>query len=391
MFYSLEPLLKEFKKFPYKVDILIEKHKDDKDGWKEMSEGTVRIMKQHGFSPKYSEDFRDYTFDLCLTPYINGLVKADCYLKYDYGSLNTKPVLTYIPAALDGFHGFLSTGIDSLEYMSVYGKTFPVDNLRFLGKKRKKNTGDKKIILFAPTYNDEYDVSENEEIIRRLKEHYYVIVKAHHGINYLKRNDGKKRSLQSGADEYYGSEADLIDLLMRADVCLSGNSSTIGDAIRAGVPCVVFAHDLDSFKWKNFHTTQYELYKNGWLLKCDKAEKIKSTIDRALSDEYREKWSMLEDMLFPKKFRTGVEGYLEVIEYFLNDPAAKKYVLLHDYVSEERLNAIKKKDEDIKELQKGIMIQQEAIEHYRSGKLYKVADKIYGLKGRITQLLKKDS
>ena len=389
MFYSLEPLLVAFKKMPYKVVILIEEHSDDNEGWKEMSAGTIKLMKKHGFQPKHTEDFKDTIFDLCLTPYMDGLIRAKCYLKYDYGSLNTKPVLTYIPAALDGFHGFLSTGVDSLNYMSVYGKTFPVDNLRFLGKKRKENKGEKKIILFAPTYNDEYDVSENEEIIRRLKKHYYVIVKAHHGINYLKRNDKKKQSLQSGADEYYGSEVDLIDLMMRADVCLSGNSSTIGDAVRAGVPCVVYAHDLDCFRWKDFHTTQYELYKDGWLLACDKVEEVEKMISLALGSEYRKRWSKLADIMFPETFRTGVEGYLKVINYFLNDPAAKKYVLLYDYVNEMRLEEIRKKDVDIKELQRGMMVQQEAIEYYRKRRLYKFVNKMYGLREKVAHLLKR--
>ena len=75
MFFSLEPLLEEIKKYPYDVTILIERHDQEKDR-NAMSLGTIKLMKEHGYNPKYTEDYSERVFDLCLTPYTDGLIKA---------------------------------------------------------------------------------------------------------------------------------------------------------------------------------------------------------------------------------------------------------------------------------------------------------------------------
>ena len=388
-FYALEPLLKELKKCPYELIILIEKHEDDDDGQFEKSRGTVELMKQYGYKVEYTEENQDKVFDLCLTPYMDGVINAKCYLKYEYGSLNTKPILTYLPSIMRGFHGFLCNSTDGVNLLSVYGRTFPVDNLRFLGKKKQVNKSKKKIILFAPTYNDEYDAKENAKIIEELKKKYHVIVKAHHGINYLKINAEKKKQIQKGPDEYYGSEVNIVDLLMRADVCLANNSSVIGDAMRAGVPCVVFTHDIDLFRWQDFHTTQYTLYKEGKLLVCKDVKNIVKTVDEALTAKYKKNWKELEDRFFPKEYRTGVKGYLDAINYYLNDPDAEKAIMLHDYNISETVDAISKRDADVRKLLDDNDLMRGALDDFSKRKLYKLADKFYKLEGKVIEIKKR--
>ena len=388
-FYALEPLLKELKKCPYELIILIEKHEGDDDGQFEKSRGTVELMKQYGYKVEYTEENQDKVFDLCLTPYMDGVINARCYLKYEYGSLNTKPILTYLPSIMRGFHGFLCNSTDGVNLLSVYGRTFPVDNLRFLGKKKQVNKSKKKIILFAPTYNDEYDAKENAKIIEELKKKYHVIVKAHHGINYLKINAEKKKQIQKGPDEYYGSEVNIVDLLMRADVCLANNSSVIGDAMRAGVPCVVFTHDIDLFRWQDFHTTQYTLYKEGKLLVCKDVKNIVKTVDEALTTKYKKNWKELEDRFFPKEYRTGVKGYLDAINYYLNDPDAEKAIILHDYNISETVDAINKRDADVRKLLDDNDLMRGALDDFSKRKLYKLADKFYKLEGKVIEIKKR--
>ena len=390
-FLTVKPVLEALRNYPYKTSILISRFDDNKDGQKEKTLATVAMMRKYGFEPDYIEDNVGVVYDLFLTPYIfiADAIKAKCFLKYEYGSLNTKPSLTYTPLIMRGFHGFLCNSSDGVNLLSVYGRTFPVDNLRFMGKERKVNYGKKKIVLFAPTYNDEYDAKENAEIIERLKQKYYVIVKAHHGINYLKVNAKKKEMLQKGPDEYYGSEVSIVDLLMRADVCLANNSSVIGDAMRAGVPCAVYTHDIDLFRWQDFHTTQYSLYKEGKLLVCNNPKNIVKTIDEALTREYKKNWKELEERFFPKEYRTGVKGYIDVIEYFLNDPDAKKAIMLHDYNLEEITAAVEKRDSDISVLLRDNDILRDALNDCRKKKLYKIADKLYQLEGKILNVGKK--
>ena len=390
-FYALEPLLKELKKYPYDTKILIDRFEGDEDGHSAKSMATIKLMKDHGFEPEFAEDYSGMIFDLCLTPYVyvSGRVKAKCILKYEYGSLNTKASLTYIPYIMRGFHGFLCNSTDGVNLLSVYGRTFPVDNLRFLGKKKQVNKSKKKIILFAPTYNDEYDAKENAKIIEELKKKYHVIVKAHHGINYLKINAEKKKQIQKGPDEYYGSEVNIVDLLMRADVCLANNSSVIGDAMRAGVPCVVFTHDIDLFRWQDFHTTQYTLYKEGKLLVCKDVKNIVKTVDEALTTKYKKNWKELEDRFFPKEYRTGVKGYLDAINYYLNDPDAEKAIMLHDYNIFDWEEGYRQRDAKIQQLTDERNAQRKMLNDFAKRKLYKISDQFYKLEGKVLRVEKK--
>ena len=222
-----------------------------------------------------------------------------------------------------------------------------------------------------------------------MKKKYYVIVKAHHGINYLKINKEKKEQLQKGPDEYYGSEVNIVDLLMRADVCLANNSSVIGDAMRAGVPCVVYTHDIDLFRWQDFHTTQYTLYKEGKLLVCKDTKDLLKTVDQALTDKYKKNWKELEDRFFPKEYRTGVKGYIDAINYYLNDPDAQKAIMLHDYNIGETVEAINKRDADVRRLLDDNDMMREALDDFSKRKLYKVADKFYKLEGKVLRIEKK--
>ncbi|MBR3172517.1 CDP-glycerol glycerophosphotransferase family protein [Candidatus Saccharibacteria bacterium] len=391
-FYSIEPVLRFLKKKPYNMIILIERHEKNEEGHKERSMGVVQLMKEYGYSPKYSEDYLDKEFDLCLTPYIDGMVKAKCYLKYEYGSLNTKPVLTYIPSILKGFHGFLCPATDGVNLLSIYGRTFPVDNLRFLGKKRVVNKGRKKIVLYAPTYNDEYDINEDRRIIAELKKKYYVIIKAHHGIKFLKKNMAKNGVLKENADEYYGSEVNLIDLMMRADICLANCSSVIGDAMRAGVPCAVYTHDIDAFRWLDFHSTQYDLYRSGELLICSNPSKLLEVIDKVSTKTYMKKWNKLSDRFFPKEYRTGVKGYLEVIDYYLDNPEAQKVIMLHDHYLLEQRNEIKMREELIDEMDRYIKALEreredltKRLDSFSRKKLYRMVGAVYGVGRKIVK------
>jgi len=392
-FYSLEPLLRDLVKGPYKVTILIEKHLGDNDGWREMSAGTIELMKEYGYSPKYTEDYKNKEFDLCLTPYADRLIKAKCNLKYEYGGMRIKPRTTYAPEILSGFHGFLCTNEDEANLFSAYGKTFKVDSLRFLGKRRVVNKKKKKIVLFAPTFNDDGSAEDNAEIVRQLKKKYYVIVKSHHGTKYLKKNLKEKRSLDdSEADEIYGSEKNLIDLIMRADICLTGSSGVIADALYCGIPCVVFAHNLDYFKWKNLHTIQYKMYHNKQLIAYSDAKKTNDVIVGALTKKYKDQWYKNGEEMIPKEFRTGVEGYLKIINYFLNSSEAEDYIKIHDYYMDywdEKDRLIRRKDVELEELRKTIRLQQETIEDFQKRKLYKLADVAYNLEGKILRIKQK--
>lgn len=381
-FFTVRALLKELDK-KYRVYVIVNRFAGNKDGYHEMANETVRLIETEGFKAWDILECQKEQFDLCLTPYIDERIKAKCYLKYEYGTLNIKPNLTYLPRVMESFHGFLCQSTITEALLSVYGKTFPVDNLRFWNKRRTKKVSDKKQVLFAPTYNDQDEVNDLVEIIKRLKEDYRVIVKGHHGTQYLNENSEKKTVLEELADEYYGSEVSLSDLILKSDVCVFGNSSAIAEALYARVPCVIFARDLDYFKLKDIHTTQYYFVEDGRMPYTGDPRNINEIVRQALTKEKIREQEELAEEIFPERFATGVKGYLDVIEYFLEDQTAQDYIKLHNYNIEMKYEKIEEMQMELDSARTELKVANEWIEDAKKKKLYKVADKIYKIEGRI--------
>ena len=155
------------------------------------------------------------------------------------------------------------------------------------------------------------------------------------------------------------------------------------------MPCVVYTHDIDAFRWMDFHSTQYDLYKAGDLLVCGKPKQVQKMMDRALSNEYKKNWNKLAERFYPKEFRTGVKGYLDVINYYLNDSEAQKAILLHNYYILEQNNELLRRDMEIEQLRKENLAQKEEIEMFRNGKLYKMATKTYSAYGVLRNKIRK--
>ncbi len=388
-FFTIKPLLVELKK-KYDVFLIVDRRVNEKDGNDKIASETARLVEGEGMKAWDIPECANKKFDLCLSPYYDDRIKAKCYLKYEYGTLNIKPNLTYFPESMELFQGFLCQSTVTEALLSVYGKTFAVDNLRFFGKKKKISKAGTKV-LFAPTFNDDYNTRDLSRILRSLKKNgYYVIVKGHHGTQYLDINKEKKDVLVELADEYYGSDASLSELILKADVCLFGNSSAIGEALYAGVPCAIFAHDLDYFKLGDIHTTQYHLAKERGVPYTNNPDRVNEIVKQALTKSEIDNQRQLSKEIFPDRFRTGVKGYLDAINYFMEDSIAKDYIRLHNFAVEERKKKLiqkeSEKEEIINELNKikaELSAANEWIDDAKKKKLYKVADKLYKIEGKI--------
>ena len=369
-FYSLLPLFKELKKKKYKFKVLVPSYEWQQD-LKPMGQNVKRMVEEAGYEMMVVNGIVKEKFDLYITAYMGPEVDAKCYLKYEYGTLNVKPISTDRPEILAGFHGFMCQSTVTANYFAAYGRTFLVDNLRFSGKKKTKNKTARKKILFAPTYNDTGDSSDLIEIVNRLKKKYYVIVKGHHGTAYLDDKKDQKDALVEIADEYYGPDRNIADLMMGVDVCLTGNSSVIGEALYAEVPCAVFAYDLDEFRLPDVHTTQYKYVRDGLLPYTNDVKKIEKTIEKALTKEIIEKQKRLGREILPLEKRNGAKGYIEIIDYFLNSPDVEDYIGLHNY-----------KNRIIQEEKEELDKYKVLVDSYKNRKLHKLANKVYKLVGR---------
>lgn len=420
--FSLEVLLRDMlKKYSF-VDVIVDDYDGNQLGYSEIARSAKKLLSRENFEYKEINNIQNCFYDVALLPYMDKRIKSKYYLKYEYGTLNIKPSLTYLPHLLEGFHGFLCQSVVTHEILKAYGATFPVDNLRFCKKGDiiLGNNG-KKRLLFAPTYNDQDEAQELLEIMKLLKEKYYLVVKGHHGTSYLKENLDKREVLSELADEYYDSSTNISNLISKVDVCLFGNSSAIGEALYAKVPCVIYAKDLDYFGLDGIHTTQYRLVEEGVLPWASRDDEIIPAIKKAMSAKYKNKQGELSDKLFPKEYKTGVDGYLQVIDFFLKDPLAQDYALLHDFILMQREKKDKKLGKELrcereknqvletdnkslmgkieklenenivmgkkmKDMNKVIENMNKIMEDNKKKKLYKISDKLYKIEGRILRV-----
>lgn len=385
-YFSLAPLLPELVK-RYNVSIISGNLCPGDSAYEQIIKGTEYVLEKNNIQYKRLPEVKDLYFDLCLCPYITNRIKAKHYLKYEYGTLNIKPSLTYTPACLSGFHGFLCQSSITKVLLSAYAMTFPVDNLRLfnLSRKPEKNT-----ILFAPTYNDDDSIKDIHILISQLKTAgFRVIIKGHHGTEHLKQNKQKRDLLFELADEYYGSETSLSSLLVRAEACLFGNSSAIGEALYAGVPCAIFAHNLDSFALGDIHTSQYHFSKDKIIPFCNKPSMVAQAVKECLSSTTQNKQKLLASQLFDASFRTGTKGYLDAIAVFLQDTTGiiDEYSSLLHIAKQKELNESRKENQvlrqNLEKTKEELLGCQHIINDYNNGKLYRLARKLYDLEGKI--------
>lgn len=385
-YFSIAPLLSEISKIA-DLTIVTGNLCSGDSTYEKITKKTESLLADKNIESKSFADLGDCQFDVCICPYYSNHIKAKFYLKYEYGTLNIKPSLTYTPQSLRGLHGFLCQSTITERLLSAYGLTFPVDNLRFDGYTRKK---EKNTILFAPTYNDDKTISDYTDIIKNLQSAgYKVLVKGHHGTEYLEQNAKKRNILVSLADEYYGPDTCLSELIMRAEVCLFGNSSAIGEALYANVPCAIFAHDLDSFALESIHTSQYHFAKDNIIPHCSNSKTITTAIKKAQEPEIIALQKRLSESVFPARFKTRTTGYINAISLFLNneDGLMDEYANLSYIAKQKEIDDLHK---DIKKLEKELQLTKQAlldcqpiIDSYNNGKLHKIARKLYELEGKI--------
>lgn len=372
--FSVKPLFSKLDSRGYILHIIIDDMIGNIDsGFNELPKKLFKNIKEQGYNPKYASTLtsRDI-YDIWLTPYVEPYTRAKCVLKYEYGTLNIKPNLTYTIELMGKFDGFLCNSTVTANLLSAYGKTFLADNLRFFELKSEKRKHNKEIILFAPTYNDNETTEDITNVVLELKKKYEVWIKGHHGTQYRTDKKAEKDTLIELADRYFDSMVPISELMMKVDVCLTGNSSVLGEALYSKTPCAIFAKDLDFFRLNNLHTTQYKLVNDGIILSCDNADDINDTIEKTLLPESIKKQSEYSNEIFPPELRTGTDGYIKTIEYFLFNKEAGEYLEIQRYKKEAVRNIIlDNKNKDY------------IIEGYRKGKLYKISQKVYDLKRKI--------
>ena len=335
-------------------------------------------------------------YKVCLSPYQNMVdIKYEYLIGYYYGSACSKP-FTFNPNLKSKFHGFLLHSNYDDNILSIYGKTYIVPRLSLHEIKSKKHSG-KKRLLYLPTYGKESEIEAIAKILPTIKNNYTIIIKSHHGTAHLKNEINRKTNLEKIADHYYEPTKSAQELFEEADVVLSDNSGAIFDSLYVKKPICILSNNIDN-SYVGIHPLQKKLVDDGIIPYSNKAtsKELLRILQEALSTKIIEKQKKESDILFPNK-TTGAEEWIKVLKNYMNDNINTDYIKIHNHLTTERnhlitkcnqlmtkqdiltekLNNAKQEKEKLSKTINDLSLQ---LNHYKNGKLYKLAQKIYEVK-----------
>lgn len=401
-FVNVKSAIDELINLGYNVDIYCERVETN-DGFKELFEDNVNILINKGYKV-YRNVLKKRKYKILLEPYPSMEIDAKYKIKYRYGTISAKPDIVYgYPQNFVVYDAILCSGNYDANYLSVFSKTYITGNMKYIGFEKKKEKRKKKVLLYLPTYGKCSSLDLIGDYLSNLRDKYYVVAKIHHGTSFLKDEIYRIDKIKNSVDEFYDLHKDLSELLAIADVVLTDNSGSIFEAIYTSTPVAVFSDDINQNKWGNFNTTQYELYKAGILPYTNKLEEIQSILKKAQSSKIRKlqnKWNN-ENFYHPDD---QVADFVKVVKMYMNDEIDKRYFDFHTQFKKDYLNLVVNNNENIDninnlkneivELKRQINIKDgelndahqtittltNAINYYKTGKLYKLANKIYKLK-----------
>lgn len=424
-FVNIKPGIDELISRGHKIDIYCPKDNKENEGYSNLFEDNVKILKKMGYNV-YREVDKAQKYKILLEPYPFMNIKAKYKIKYRYGTLSAKPNIVYgNPQNYIFYDAILCGGTYDANYLSNYSKTYLTGNMKYINfTKKVKKKSNKKILLYLPTYGTCSSLDFIGEYLNNLRKDYYVIAKLHHGTIFLKKEKSRKSKLENSVDELYDLHKDLSELLSIADVVLSDNSGAIFEAMYKEVPVAIFSNDVNQNKWGEFNTTQYELCKKGIIPYTDSLKEIPEIIEKALSPSIFKKqieWNR-ENLYHPKN---PIKDFISIIEMYLNDRIDQRYFEFHkefrkhyfelfEYKQQtpalinnqeiqiqnltidvshqkEKIEVLQKElsetkdtlnqlEEKITQKQAEIEKLQKKLYYYETGKLYRIAKKIYNLK-----------
>ena len=328
-FYNIKNLIDILVREGKSIDLYIPKYKYDKDfnkiynnAYNNISKLNYNVYRTEQKNIKYKILLECYEIDNIIS------IKHDYRLMFKYGSLSSAPSKTHKANYYLPFDGvFVYSKIEE-SYFSAFCKTYLVGNIKFLNYKKEKNFG-KKRILYLPTYGNLKQIKKTIKALEKISDKYHIIVKIHHGTNYLSKEKEYNEKLKQISAEFYESDVNFIELLKKTDIVLSDNSGAIFDSIYAEVPVVLFADDINANNLgENFNTHQYDAFKDGVIPYTNNINEIEEIIIEGLKESTiinQKKW---KNRIFytPNDLSSD---FISIINDYLNDKIDFKYIKLH--------------------------------------------------------------
>lgn len=349
-------------------------------------------------------------YDILLEPYPMDIYFKFNYkfrIKYKYCAISAKPHLTYKVDDNIYYDAILCHSTYEQEIMDCFAKTFLVGRTCFYNFQKKK-LGKIKTILYLPTYGDLNSINDIADELKKLSKNYNIIVKEHHGTNYLNLDKEKKNKLSETFSKVYDSTYSLTKLLELADVVLTDNSGAIFESLYANVPVCIFSKKIDSCSTTALPSLQQQLVESGEIPYTNNVKELESIIIKAVSKNMINKQHKLHDSLFPIPDKDILSSFTNVINMFLDMPNSllfkrinlhrtiiDKYVETENIISSLQIQTSELQNNINSEIEKNRIISEQnfmltsenknlkqELDSYKNGKLYKISTKIYSFKSK---------
>ena len=335
-FFVIKSIINKLSKLNIPVDIIV----PSDSGYNNLANHTITKIKELGYSPLDNAP-KDKQYKILLTPYpgldVVKRLKYIYHIRYPYGAVSTKPNPTYLPSTRIDYDAIISFNTLDQTFLDAYGaKVYPVPYWRYHNFKKNTKNHPKPVLLVLPTFGTDTSCANKftDSAINKIKQYFFVIVKAHHAIHFGYDGDQTINNLKKLADEYYDSDIPIDQLLKKADLVLSDNSGAIFEAICAGIPVALFADNLNARKFQTIDTPQYIFASQGILPYTDQAEQV---LPMLLSIQpFSKKQQTLRKQLFLQTSSDPYKDFINIIKHYLSLDETKDYhKVLHDAMIKE--------------------------------------------------------
>lgn len=335
-FNSFENALKIMKERDINIDIFIPKYESN-DGFPDMFNEFYNNIINLGYN--IHREITDTEYDILFCPYeiiqFKDL-KRKYTIKYMYG-ISTNPSYSMSLKINYYFDAFLCYGEEDEKILNNYGKTFKIGNLKYLNTKINKKKNNKKTILYLPTYSTNSSIEILTKELTKLKHKYNIIIKPHHGTEFLNNDIEKNRRelIKKNFENIYSSKTKLEELLNIADIVISDMSGAVFDAVSLNIPVVMY-YNSDSCKYGEYESNCTKYAKSGHIIAFETLNNnLDKLIEKAMSKKQIEKEKELFNILFECDNKDSKKLFINFLNELENNVINEEYLQVHNKIKEE--------------------------------------------------------
>lgn len=362
LFYTIKNLINELSIAGYRVDLYVSDNMSA-PGWKEMAVSTYNHLKNIPLAANilkhaYEVD-PNLVYDLAFypAPFYNPEVSSRYKIRYQYGI--AKPAFNFSAETLY-FDCCLCYGAYDYQFLRHYCNSEIIGNLKYahltdeeIDENSTKQGLDLEhlIILYLPTYGEDSLFNDTIQELSRLPSSWQIMVKLHHGTEFLEE---QRRMLVEGSImniELYGQSEDLEQLLYKSNVVISEGSSACFDAIYFCKPLIISERaDVQYFYGEEPVTSQLSTtYRiNSFRVGNIKLEDL--IVKTILNVDYVKHIKQIREYFFPIRGRNTLLKTLEIIDQFATKIPDNDYMTTKQAIIDALKDRIVKKQEALLKL-----------------------------------------